>query len=178
MNKHLLIVTVIFFLLVSGCSKDDDRAPIDKLPPATQTGANTFGCLVNGKAFIDADNLFNCYYQYVDGGYYFGIQGENTGFNPSSISIRTNNRTISENEILLFSTDELGNACASAYFRISEVFGEFARTNLIYTGELTITKMDQDTHIVSGTFWFDVQHPVTGETVEIREGRFDTRFTT
>ena len=31
--------------LVAGCKKDDPEA---SLPPATHTGANTAGCLING----------------------------------------------------------------------------------------------------------------------------------
>ena len=50
-------------------------------------------------------------------------------------------------------------------------------TSSDFTGELKITKLDFTNHIVSGTFWFDIPHPVTGETVQIREGRFDTLFT-
>ncbi|WP_338157225.1 hypothetical protein [Avrilella dinanensis] len=41
---------------------------------------------------------------------------------------------------------------------------------------MTITRFDIDEEIVSGTFWFDLENPWTGETIEIREGRFDTHF--
>lgn len=37
--------------------------------------------------------------------------------------------------------------------------------------------MDVENYIVSGTFSFDLIDPYTGETVEIREGRFDSHFT-
>ena len=53
----------------------------------------------------------------------------------------------------------------------------FSRTNSIQTGNLTITKLDQTNQIVSGTFWFDVEHPISGEIVEVREGRFDMQYT-
>ena len=43
-------------------------------------------------------------------------------------------------------------------------------------GYLHITKFDFTNYIVSGTFEFDVVHPETGEIIEIREGRFDTKF--
>ena len=54
---------------------------------------------------------------------------------------------------------------------------EFSTTNSQYTGALTITKLDFANNIVSGTFWFDLENPYTGETVEIRDGRFDSLFT-
>lgn len=38
--------------------------PIDQLPPATQTGANTFGCLVNGEPFVVINtSLLSAIYQ-------------------------------------------------------------------------------------------------------------------
>uniref|UniRef100_UPI003899E6B3 DUF6252 family protein n=1 Tax=Tenacibaculum tangerinum TaxID=3038772 RepID=UPI003899E6B3 len=54
---------------------------------------------------------------------------------------------------------------------------QVSHTSANYTGELTITRFDLTNKIVSGTFWFDIKHPTTGATVEIREGRFDTLFT-
>ena len=45
----LLIVFTFLLLIASSCKKESNK---DKLPPATQTGENTFGCLVNGKVFV------------------------------------------------------------------------------------------------------------------------------
>ena len=59
---------------------------------------------------------------------------------------------------------------------LSRINVESVITNSTYTGEMTITKFDLTTEIVSGTFWFDVQNPWTGEKIEVREGRFDTHF--
>ena len=53
---------------------------------------------------------------------------------------------------------------------------EWVLTNSTYSGEMTITRFDIDEEIVSGTFWFDLKNPWTGEIIEIREGRFDTHF--
>lgn len=55
MSHHKKII--LFFLAVTGifvsCKKEStSQDELAKLPPATQTGANTFGCLVNGKAFM------------------------------------------------------------------------------------------------------------------------------
>ena len=46
--SYLIIVVMLF-----SCSKSgDNSAELAKLPPATETGANTCGCLVNGKAWV------------------------------------------------------------------------------------------------------------------------------
>lgn len=50
------------------------------------------------------------------------------------------------------------------------------KTSETQTGELKITKLDYDNHIVSGTFWFDVKDS-NGVVHEIRDGRFDVQFT-
>ena len=45
----------ILFILLAGCSKDNSGGPILSLPPETQVGANTFGCLINNKLVIPRD---------------------------------------------------------------------------------------------------------------------------
>lgn len=171
---------IVYFLaltlLLAGCNKNDDDGSNNALPPATQTGANIFACKVDGKSFIHKGALINCFYQYVDGEYYFGIQGDNKNNNPPTIYLGTESRTISENEILTLDSRIDGSAWGGGLFKTSDVDGEFTFTNPEYTGELHITKFDPENQIVSGTFWFDVQHPVTGERVEIRDGRFDAVY--
>ncbi|WP_397337511.1 DUF6252 family protein [Paenimyroides tangerinum] len=55
-------------------------------------------------------------------------------------------------------------------------YNERYTDNINYKGEFTITKLDLQKQIISGTFWFDVKDPKTGEKIEVREGRFDTHF--
>lgn len=171
---------IIYFLaltlLLAACNKNDDDGSNDDLPSATQTGENIFACKVDGKSFIHKGSLINCFYQYVDGEYYFGISGENKSRDISTISFGTTKRTIAEDMKLTLIEPSEGNASASAFFWTTDVSGITSETNSEYTGELHITKFDPENQIVSGTFWFDVQHPVTGERVEIREGRFDAVY--
>ena len=57
-------------LMLTQCSKcKNDPAPADparQLPPATQTGAGTFGCLVNGQPYTPKGNngMSNLYVSY------------------------------------------------------------------------------------------------------------------
>src|SRR6185503_9360933 len=43
---------LLLSVLLTGNCKKDNIDELSKLPPATQSGANTFGCLINGSAFI------------------------------------------------------------------------------------------------------------------------------
>jgi hypothetical protein len=167
-----LALTVLFI----ACKKDDDYTSTSPLPPATQTGKNIFACKVDGKSFIHNEGSINCFYQFIDGGYYFGISGDNYSSNPVGISLGTINKTISEGDIYSLLSSDSGNAGGSVFFRTNDISGETAETSSEYSGELHITKFDEVNQIVSGTFWFDVKHPVTGERVEIREGRFDAVY--
>ena len=185
----------ICFLLVMiaglmACDKDDNQSsndPIDQLPEATQTGANTVGCLVNGEAFLPkggglAGNK-NCFYQYVDGGYYFVMRfSDFSDGNSSSLRLGTQNATIEEGEIYtlnarpFYSGNEDGRGGGYEFYTIEPFSEIYYSTTSEVTGEMTITKLDFENHIVSGTFWFDAVNE-DGEVVEIREGRFDMNFT-
>lgn len=177
MRKLLLFFLTTLALM--SCDKDDD-AP-QTLPEATQTGRGIFACYVNGKPFIDNSGSpngisFNCYYQLIDGEYYFGIQGRTIVEDMRTVVLSTTSKSISNNEILILQENLDGNAWGGGRFNTESVGGEGSYTNSEYTGELYITKFDFENRIISGTFSMNIQHPVSGETVEIREGRFDTRF--
>ena len=59
MKKYLLIATALAFTMC--CKKTDSLdAELAKLPPITQNGAKTFGCLVNGKAVTPNSSCINC----------------------------------------------------------------------------------------------------------------------
>ena len=52
--KHLFFKTafLLFALTLSNCENND---PQEQLPPITQTGANTFGAIVDGRVFVTKD---------------------------------------------------------------------------------------------------------------------------
>jgi len=60
MKTRKFLIT-LYILALCACSKDDKPIdPVDTLPPITQTGENTFACLINGKPFFQVikDVLF------------------------------------------------------------------------------------------------------------------------
>lgn len=174
-SKYILIIAMV---IMSSCNKDDDPiAQIDQLPPATQTGAGSFGCLVNGEAFIDTSGSFNCFYQLVDGGYYFGIEGTDEKYDIVDIGLFTNDKSIEHGQTYMLFGNTPGNAFGSGYFLSTNSSGEGTTTNESQNGQLKITKLDFENFIVSGTFSFDLLNPINREIVKIREGRFDSHFT-
>ena len=58
MKKLTLILLFTIPLLALKCNNDPEpNDPIDQLPPITQTGENTFGCLVDGEVWLPKGSL-------------------------------------------------------------------------------------------------------------------------
>lgn len=180
-NIILLLITTVF---LSCCNKDDKPTPaptpLSQLPPPTQTGANTFGCLLDGEVFKPGitNNSYNCFYQLVDGEYYFNVNANYTKNNIlKGILLSTKKLSIAQGQTLNLLEKIDGNAYGSLS-NLNDNTGvyQFNETSTINTGELKITKLDFTNNIVSGTFWFNVKD---NQNVihQIRDGRFDMKFT-
>ena len=172
-----LFLSVLFIACFISCNKDDDRGPVDPidlLPPATQTGANTFGCLLDGKAFLPGatPNPLDCFYQFVNGEYYFAVQcsKRNKHYDLIEIGVGTFHKELSENQTFDLLEYTPMNASGSYFFNTFLTY-----TSQYHTGELYISKLDDENSIVSGTFWFDVMDD-DGIVHHIREGRFDMLY--
>ena len=175
--KNLLIL-ILLTTSLSCCSNDDSG---DSLPPETQTGANTVGCLVDGKVFLPHQEginpSINCFYQFVDGEFFFSMNfADLRGVTNERVVIQTFRLALEEGRIynLDKSTSKDGDYTGGGgVYEVSASNRYF--TNDIKKGELTITRVDLQNSIISGTFWFDAINQ-KGEIVEIREGRFDWNY--
>ena len=179
MKKLFLLILTIFTL--SCCDKDDDRplTELEKLPPPTQIGAQTFGCLIDGKSFVPpkfGSNAPQAFYQLINGTYTLGFSASNGGgANLKSINIGCL-------DVPLLSIDSF----VLKEFASGNYFGEYFKGGgITYTGSsttenpgtLTIKRFDPENYIISGTFSFTAKDINTGEAVEITEGRFDMQYT-
>ena len=173
MNK--LICFSLLALLFSQCECDDEIGK-ETLPPATQTGANTFGCLVNGKIWLPRGD---------DGTYTLDLSYDPT-FNDGTFDLRAK-RYVSDSQlqyIIIFS-DSLS---AIGDFPIKEKTHQvvtFSDGDSCYystdeqetfcTGTLSITRFDLANGIISGEFNFSIV--TSGCTkIEVSKGRFDMRI--
>jgi len=181
MKKLLLLLTIISSF--SCCNNDDDNTPtnpIDQLPPATQTGEQTFGCLINGEPFIPpsfGSNSPSAFYQFVDGAYTLGINGSTGGGNTTKFIIIQGldvDQLIETNYLLESENSDKFSAIYS--FGGGNIIPQTLITEDENAGTLTITNFDQDNFIISGTFEFTVLDS-NGNNINITNGRFDMNYT-
>ncbi len=121
MKKIILMLCLLPLLSITSCNNDDDNTPtnpIDQLPPATQTGENTFGALLDGEPFIPSGgtNPLDCVYQLINGERFFNLQGNrrDDNFNLIRLSLSTNAKELVEGETYQLEANEVGNVFRSA----------------------------------------------------------------
>ena len=170
------------FLALTQCSKckKDDPAPAEQLPPATQTGANTFGCLVNGQAWTSKTS--SGYGAYL-------VQYEPGVNNPLGGNL--NIRLTSDNNkmkvflsagpifrVRSFALDSAATEGTASYFDRDRAYpcNEVLNYDATYlTGNLTLTRLDEQAGVISGTFEFKLAKPGC-DTIRVTQGRFDHRI--
>lgn len=167
------------------CKKQNTlEMELAKLPQATQTGQNTFGCLVNGKAWVAqnkdcfpyCDPSFKMYYDDYRGG---------------SISIIGVNKHLNEkiNQQITVAFDSLNYKQLHLYDKIDEIkfsYANLANSSLctdlhsidqavLTEGYILVSKHDLRLNIISGTFEFTLYKPDC-DTIKVTHGRFDKKL--
>ena len=186
-----LCLYVLFFAFASckSCKKELTTADlIAQLPPETQTGANTFGCLIDGVPFVPTGTGSFTYPDYpVIGGYrkasppifYNSTNVYIAAFKPYnnfSLYIRNVDQVGMYN--LNFNTASFPGPVYpqnhGSYVTSADAMPEIEYiTTTVYTGQVEITRADTVNRIVAGRFSFKAVNKATGKTVEITNGRFD-----
>ena len=194
----ILLLSVLLHTLVS-CSGDnnDKQSFTPTLPPITQTGANTFGCYIDGKLLTPRDG---------SGGIYGTPKGMTTnalGDSPNYIynEIRINDRKSEKGGLLRIHLVELhqngegtytinesncqngidANASININCRVyddtEQIFKWYC--SIENAGTLTITRYDFDSRIISGIFSCTMQNKDNpNEQIEITDARFDMKWDT
>jgi hypothetical protein len=178
-------ITILIFLLSSfftACSDDEEE-----LPSITAHGANTFGCKINGQIWVanGSDDIF--FPDALKGGitaldtskdglskeykYYFWMD-----------AFRKDNTTFA---LFIGEFPKVGTYMLDKDTKPTPAWLEFGKnyasyggkgfymTNSTNTGFITFTKVDWKLGHYAGTFGFRCKNELTGEVLEITEGRFD-----
>jgi hypothetical protein len=167
------VLALIILCTYSGCGLLSP-SPKETLPPATQTGANTFGCYVNGKLWVPkgyngTSNLDLSYDPTFKGG----------TFNLSTYRIVSDNKQ----DILIgaYSLASVGNynfnakGSPIALFYDRKTLCSYDNPQDYLKGSLIITKLDISLGIASGTFEFTLAKSGC-DTVKVTQGRFDMKM--
>jgi hypothetical protein len=171
------VLALIILCAYSGCSVLSPT-PKETLPPATQTGANTFGFLLNGqvwlpKGYNGTSNLDLSYDPAFMGGTfnlsayrYYG----NSSKDEQYVTIYLDSLS-KEGTYNLYESPNKGT-----YFSDHNKCTYFSDTTVNYKkGNIIITKLDLQKGIVSGTFQFTLFKSGC-DSIKITQGRFDKKI--
>lgn len=176
MNK--LLIVCLSLLLLGSCKKK-----VDELPPATQTGANTFGAKVNGQFWvpqgfgpIPANDILEARMS----GNELTINARNFASSPNETEFQLYVQGVTATGVYPLNTDitHPSNVASYAYYvkRRFTPENEWV-TSAAYTGSVTITRFDPVNRIVSGTFQFNMINILNApQPMNVTEGRFDVRL--
>jgi len=168
-KKWILILFTAYTVCMSlSCKKD-------KLTKATQTGANTFSCKIDGVIFKPSES----------GGFFSGnpLIVNNwpiDGFTIRARKYKDDNNSVPRNVILKLSyLKTIGSYPLITYpygqYEIDYSGGPVYRTDATHTGTVTITRCDTVNQIYSGTFSFTAIDKNTNNVVKVTDGRFDVK---
>lgn len=166
MIKHLIatLFTLLTVVLCSSCGEEDFSVDPTLMPPATQTGANTFGCLIDGWVYTAQRYASDCKAVYYP------------AFNEDEKSIVRISVRIDTNLFLSFNIIDPQENTITICSASAEASGQTIYADAVLSngnrheelgdGIVHITRFDLDSKIISGTF----------EGGRMKEGRFDLNF--
>ena len=184
--KNIITIAALILLCAASCKKSKPitaLTELEKLPPITQTGANTFGCLVDGKAWLPngskpqtGGSNIQVYVDPTFQGGRFSITGNNYNEPNQYISIGSF-KCISAG---FFDFDSSYNGVQFYRNRLGSNYVDYSTNDIgiFKKGFINITKYDLTTGIFSGTFegkLFKVNGSY-GDTIKITNGRFDVKL--
>jgi hypothetical protein len=167
--KPLLVLLPVLILLITACQKDE----VDALPKTTREGKHSFGCLIDGEAFLPKKSewrilqpkpqepLFAWYVKRT-----FDVLATGGG---KRIFIRLPN-------VIQTGTHILADGQPATAYGSCQVGSAEYYTATTYTGQVIISRFDTVARIAAGTFEFTALDYQSGKTVTITDGRFDVRF--
>ena len=173
---------IIIVLCRPQCKKNVDE--LSKLPPITQEGKNTFGCLVNGKAWLPengeiiiATPALRFYYDNINGGE-FSIIAKKRIVNANidqEIILAVNNISTIRNYTFPFNNNNMGIKFNNYKSNVSCITLFSADSDVQIIGHISISRFDLAEGVISGTFEFNLSK-LGCETIKVTNGRFDSKL--
>jgi hypothetical protein len=174
MKKYIFLLILLASLSSVKCKKTDAE---DQLPPITTSGANTFGCLVDGKVWVPHGDFsvsglsFDYFIDLIDKKPYLHILANNRKTNKSVICFNLENITDT-------------GSYNKVKFKNSYIFYDDGSKSFYMndsSNSIRLTKFDTTAKIISGEFSFFCSPDTSAhlnKIVHITEGRFDCKYPT
>lgn len=181
--KHLLLAAAIGFGAMACTDRSKDE-PKDQLPPITQTGANTAGCLIDGKVLIPKNGsqniggppAYGLVISRLYGSFRLDVKNySNNGFLHLFIKNLSDNKT-------MYTIQQSDGESFEPHSNNSESQLYLVYNNKIFlssdnAGNIIITKNSYP--IISGTFTASLYNKDNAsDKVKITDGRFDINVAT
>ena len=190
-NFLLLLITFSLFGLVGCTSNATQNDPVLQLPPETQTGANTFGCYINGKLLVPrsgigtvggSDTALSVWGDVTGNQQYSEIDARDYKSNRTAqilIHIQNLHQIGIGIYIIDISNGMRGIDGLNNSYIHCRVFNESTNSHQYYrsfnsSGSILITKYDFANEIISGTFTCRLRNSINqSDEIQITQGRFD-----
>jgi hypothetical protein len=193
---------ILFFLTILslvGCSKEDPQVedPLAKLPPETQIGANTFGCIINNQVFYPRDGTSSLFNPAGKGLILWGAPGGTQDYDELEIRNLQDAKPANSMIIHLQNLHQLG--IGEYVWKVSNFQSSIdgLMQNYVYakiydddvkgwrfygsyenSGKVVITKYDFTNRLICGTFSGRLRLRNSTQEIDIVNGRFDIKWST
>lgn len=184
-NSNLITTLLAMLALFAGCRKDEPW-PLSALPPATQTGARTAGCLINGEPWVAGifvlNPLANKTRALWDDPEYKGTRNNNTLYLSLSHEVDTSSTMFRFEVAPLLSPRTINQADTIDLFKVqfSIYFPGKSSTYSLDKSKsynFKITSINKNKRYISGSFSMhlvNIHFPY--DTLKVTNGRFDTWY--
>jgi len=168
MKKTFYIILCLGAIVFSGC-KTDRRIDPSVMPPITETGEHTFGCLIDGWVYIGGryydegspyiyDDNHSIVFNYYVSSNYVDVRVKTNDMPNQYLKFRINN-VVKDAPVPQF--------CTFSDARFTDSRGNDGSDVIIdASGNVKITYLNDSAKIISGTF----------SGTRVTEGRFDVRY--
>ena len=166
------LLLLVALLSLTQCKKSDPT-PESQLPAATQTGANTFGCLLNGQPWQPfGTGNYSIYYDplYRHGTINISATRPDGANDYQTITLGSDSlKSVGQYPLTILKHQE-------ALFIDTKTGCRFLSGDPHYRkGTLTITRLDTQAGIIAGTFEFTLAKAGC-DTIKVTQGRFDKKL--
>ena len=180
LHKLLLYAVLLTLTQCSQCKRDDPQPqppkdPLSTLPPETQTGAGTFGYLVDGQP-VSITSSFLALGDWSCNSC-LTVSGQSSATQPSYVmSLLLTGQLQSNQTFTLVKYNMPVNFSLNEFSARPTIKNCFYTGNYIKAGQVTLVKFDPVARIAAGRFAFVLYEPGGCDTLRVSNGRFDVKF--